>query len=539
MQARTGGTGKAKEHLWVVSLSERHLAPSRGMARPRRKSSSPRIDDARAGCLRTSIPAHLAATLREWGPTLRDRVARARSQWLQDHGLSRSLGGLSHAFHPTCLWAVGTDCSGAEAPIWSLRAMGIPHRHVFSCDASARVRKYIRLACPPAGPVYEDMVSRDHRAMPAHNIYVCGFPCTPFSTLRHKSGFLKEAAAKPFWAMLQTLAAQLPALGVLENVMGIRRVMSQLKRALARLRVYHAVALPVNPTDYGEPVARPRFYILLLRCDVCLVNDRRSLLGFVEHLSGAPRETNTAHIADRMLLRRAEELRTRPVQTVSAENTARSQTWVAKHTALGAPVHTALPCPRSLTTERERCIWAFAVAKYPGADLVVDVSQAVDRLHLSTSGQCPCVMPGSKIIVAKVGRMMLPIEKLLVHLFPVHEMHIPASLGGGDIARLGGNTMHLKAVGLALLIGSSCIDWSKAEARPGARPAGAAGEQRGLVLLDEPRAGQSPAKRKRSSRRGIARGSRAESGLRTHPLNRRLACPPAGQQSTPQRRRFE
>jgi hypothetical protein len=29
---------------------------------------------------------------------------------------------------------VGTDCSGIEAPIQALRQLGIPFRHVFSCE---------------------------------------------------------------------------------------------------------------------------------------------------------------------------------------------------------------------------------------------------------------------------------------------------------------------------------------------------------------------------------------------------------------------
>lgn len=29
---------------------------------------------------------------------------------------------------------IGTDCSGIEAPIQALENLGIPYRHVFSCD---------------------------------------------------------------------------------------------------------------------------------------------------------------------------------------------------------------------------------------------------------------------------------------------------------------------------------------------------------------------------------------------------------------------
>ena len=48
---------------------------------------------------------------------------------------------------------------------------------------------------------------------------------------------------------------------------------------------------------------------------------------------------------------------------------------------------------------------------------------------------------------------MLPLEKLLVHLFPLHMMKIPADVSDAALSSLGGNTMHLKSVGLALAIG--------------------------------------------------------------------------------------
>ena len=63
---------------------------------------------------------------------------------------------------------------------------------------------------------------------------------------------------------------------------------------------------------------------------------------------------------------------------------------------------------------------------------------------------CPIVTPHAKIVLGAQGRLMTPIEKCLVNLVPVHELKWPASLTDVDVARPGGNTMHLKAVGKAL-----------------------------------------------------------------------------------------
>ena len=95
---------------------------------------------------------------------------------------------------------VGTDCSGAESPVWALKSMGIPHEHVFSCDWKEHVREFIKATCPPTGKIFTDMLKRCMDDIPAHEVYIAGFPCTPFSTLRgHATKLLREKAAKVFF----------------------------------------------------------------------------------------------------------------------------------------------------------------------------------------------------------------------------------------------------------------------------------------------------------------------------------------------------
>jgi hypothetical protein len=77
----------------------------------------------------------------------------------------------------------------------------------------------------------------------------------------------------------------------------------------------------------------------------------------------------------------------------------------------------------------------------------------LDRAHVHSTGICPTVTPNGLICVGRANRIMMPIEKLLVHGFPLHRMNIPASTSDAVLASLGGNTMHVKSIGLALLIG--------------------------------------------------------------------------------------
>ena len=168
---------------------------------------------------------------------------------------------------------VGTDCFGLEAPILSLQAMRISHSHVFSCERDAKKREYIYENFRPAHMLH-DMCRRDPAAVPQRDLYVCGFPCKPFSTLHTRSSFFKEAEARPFFAMVRTLRTCLPAVAVLENVIGIKRVLPKVWKSLRCLQWYEVLTVKIDPLDMGELVARPRIFFLLIRVDVAKAHGR-------------------------------------------------------------------------------------------------------------------------------------------------------------------------------------------------------------------------------------------------------------------------
>ena len=104
-----------------------------------------------------------------------------------------------------------------------------------------QVRKFIASNSPPT-IIFDDMLSRDLDAVPDVDVYVCGFPCTPYSALRsHRTKLFKEPAAKPYFAVLKLLRHRRPPLAVLENVGGLRRVMGKALRDLEKLKWYFVI----------------------------------------------------------------------------------------------------------------------------------------------------------------------------------------------------------------------------------------------------------------------------------------------------------
>ncbi len=411
------------------------------------------------------------------------RVTSRRSSWLQQH--LGSLGVAASSLPSRSQLVIGTDCSGAEAPIWSLRSMGIPHTHAFSCDLSPSVRRFIAACSPPAGPVYHDMLRRDHGALPPHSVYVCGFPCTPFSSLRrHSTKLLREPAARPFFATVEVIRQQLPHVAIMENVVGIRAVMKHVVSYFVKLRWYHVLVIPIDSAQLGEPVRRPRYYFVLIRKDVSLIKDRLKLESFATALLAAARAPCKDTILERMLpashpIARDFVAKHRSVTTASPVSPKGPPPRWAHHNEEYCHAHGLCPAVCSsgggvagLRSPRTQTAWRLLTRVHASPDLVADLSQSVHRANFHLQGGSPTITPGGIIAVRKAGRIMLPVEKLLAHNFPLHRMPVVPNISDKDLESMGGNTMHLASVGVALLIGMAGVDWSAAAARVGQKPIG-------------------------------------------------------------------
>lgn len=80
-------------------------------------------------------------------------------------------------------------------------------------------------------------------------------------------------------------------------------------------------------------------------------------------------------------------------------------------------------------TERERegfkLTWQLKKGR---PDLVVDLSQSAGRMPCAFNGQCPTILPGSKLWVVKSDRELVPEEVMLMLGFPMGEVIVPEEL---------------------------------------------------------------------------------------------------------------
>ena len=401
-----------------------------------------------------AVPPAMAAKLDTWGPPFVRVVRECGRAALAARGLAATWPSREQ-FH------LGTDCSGAEAPVWALKAMGIGHVHKFSCDIQPFVRRFIQATSPPAGPIYEDMLKRELSDIPAHSIYCCGFPCKAFSILRrHSTKLLKEASAKPFFAVVNMIRHHMPLVAVLENVRGISKVFKQVFAHLKKIQGYFIFVLPMDSVDLGEPVSRPRYYMICVRQDVAVSSDLVFLSNMVKNMYSAACSEVSDHVSQRML----------PSQSPAVKET--HDLKRSRSVAFGREGVQATTSELGLTARQQALLQTGRKKSIQagGTDVIIDVSQSEGRATTRLNGICPTLTPGACVVVDRVRRVIMPIEKLMLHGFPIHRMKIPTSTCNTELASLGGNTMHVKCVGVALLLGTLLVNWSHRHARLGLKP---------------------------------------------------------------------
>jgi site-specific DNA-cytosine methylase len=124
--------------------------------------------------------------------------------------------------------SIATDCSGIEAPLEALRQIAkyteLEVQHVCSSDIGHLQKRFILKHHSPLR-FFEDMLQRNHsEALPRDvNLYVIGFPCTPWSTRHVKSPGWDHKDCGPFFEALKVVTETSPDIVLLENVHGILR----------------------------------------------------------------------------------------------------------------------------------------------------------------------------------------------------------------------------------------------------------------------------------------------------------------------------
>lgn len=178
---------------------------------------------------------------------------------------------------------IGTDCSGIEAPIQALQQLNIPYKHIWSSDTDKYCIQSIK-ANYNAEIIYGDdkgkypngnVLQRNNHSLPDIDLYVCGFPCQPFSHAGKRLG-LQDVRGTVFYTCLDVIKIKKPTYFILENVKGILsndKINRNDKYGQTWIKIWQEIEKLcdigyyvdwkiINTKDYGIPQNRERVYII-------------------------------------------------------------------------------------------------------------------------------------------------------------------------------------------------------------------------------------------------------------------------------------
>jgi DNA (cytosine-5)-methyltransferase 1 len=161
---------------------------------------------------------------------------------------------------------IGTDCSGIEAPIQALKNLGIDFKHLFSSEIDASCIETIQANAQPDILYDADIRERDNTNTPKVDLYVCGFPCQPFSEAGSKGGF-EDTRGTVFFGCVDYIQKRRPKFFVLENVRGLLtnnngETWKTIMKAFESLSEYSIKWAMLDTKDFGIPQSRNRLYIV-------------------------------------------------------------------------------------------------------------------------------------------------------------------------------------------------------------------------------------------------------------------------------------
>ena len=241
---------------------------------------------------------------------------------------------------------------------------------------------------------------------------------------------------------MTTLQIIMPHCILLENVIGIGRVMKKVLQRLRQLPNYHVLTpLRIDPKDLGEVISRPRYFFICIRQDCAKFDSKTILDKAARHLvdevtrslrggaQGAKKPVLTDYLSPPTIKADGNVLTTgRIVNKACKSRTCRMlktgknprNTWKEHHSAFKADnglthVQTKL-LPEYISakelsfSDREAEVFALwhAVQRKQQGDkrlpVVVDVSQSIHRARCRSDGSVPTMLTQSKMVCGQTGR---------------------------------------------------------------------------------------------------------------------------------------
>ncbi|CAD7947850.1 unnamed protein product [Amoebophrya sp. A25] len=405
---------------------------------------------------------------------------------------------------------VGTDCSGAEAPLFALREIQRAMRehcgirfeidHQFACDIEEHSRRFIQLNFPDTPIVYSDLTARvppslsgfchkQQKVLPCPgdlDIYCAGFPCKDFSFLNNQRKCLSGPHAKVFHGVCSYIRCKQPAVYVLENVEGIRkrdkngrRPINDVMAFLRSIKPYRVRWFRLPSQNYYLPQNRSRIYFIgvnmdkvNLRVDMDLwfedfarMEQNREITKKLTVLhcmydEESPVVKRTWHatplgsrpLGDRLLWE-AQSYKYRKAMgwslTERPVDELPIKKWVSKLNAREIEVLNLRALSVKYADGR------FPSQKWYDSLWVQDLSQNY-RLASFAANVCPTQLPTARYWVSQKMRYLLAEESMALQGFPVHEI-CWGNLPPNKIQSLAGNAMSVPVMGVCLLqIFASC-----------------------------------------------------------------------------------
>ena len=233
---------------------------------------------------------------------------------------------------------VATSCSGAGTPVFALNLLGFPVRELVAADPKASSFKMMReLSLWMPQPEHHldtmrDVIAKEGKCkvheghcslgnMPAWDVFVAGFPCAPFSSLRsnvNRCSWRQHSEIQVMFNVAECIREQEPRLAILENVPGFlnassstqqQTLLSEYHSEFTEDSPMHSLLAAINAGTSGEA---PRYMMdyRMINSDVWLDVPRDRLYIFLVHSSLKSEVLETAmSLVDAVL----EECRRHPV----------------------------------------------------------------------------------------------------------------------------------------------------------------------------------------------------------------------------------
>jgi site-specific DNA-cytosine methylase len=224
-------------------------------------------------------------------PSKRHKLASRQLEYVRDWGSTFLVQadsvakGFKHWVKQLPAIPLTEDCSGVHAPHFAMKTMGMKVINLGACDYAAGPQKFARrnIDCQTYHP---DLFNKSTAGTPSHStiFYTAGFPCKPFSSLRSSSQFLEDKEARQFFQVCDEMEHLRPMVIILENVMGIRKVLKQVLARLHHVGDYYITTQSIDPLLLGAPIARNRIYFIMVNREVIQDLPDKALTARVEEV---------------------------------------------------------------------------------------------------------------------------------------------------------------------------------------------------------------------------------------------------------------